>query len=166
MRVVIGLGSNVGDRLDHLRGAVRAIGAIDGARIVAASSVYETEPVGGPPQDRFLNAAALVVFDDRWWTRSLVAELLKIEVLLGRVRAERDGPRTIDLDVLWIDGVTSATADAEVPHPRLHTRAFALAPLLEVAPEARDVAGRSYFEWLADVGLSGISRLSDAALGD
>jgi len=117
-----------------MRAAVRAIARV--ARVERTSRVYATAPVGGPPQPGYLNAAALVA-----WERSpedLLDALLAIEAELGRVRREKDGPRTIDLDVLWIEGVTVDTPRLVVPHPRLHERAFALVPLLEIVPGARD----------------------------
>jgi 2-amino-4-hydroxy-6-hydroxymethyldihydropteridine diphosphokinase len=102
-----------------------------------------TAPVGGPPQPEYFNAAARVAFDGE--PEALLDALLAIEARLGRVRAERNGPRTIDLDVLWIEGVAHQSARLEVPHPRLRERAFALVPLLEVAPGARDPrSGETY----------------------
>jgi 2-amino-4-hydroxy-6-hydroxymethyldihydropteridine diphosphokinase len=132
---VVGLGSNLGDRRALLDRAMREIARI--ARVEATSHVYETAPLG-PPQGRFLNAAALVAFAGT--PEELLGALLAIEQRLGRVRRERWGPRTIDLDVLWIDGVAVASERLTVPHPRLRERAFALAPLLEVRPDARDPA--------------------------
>jgi 2-amino-4-hydroxy-6-hydroxymethyldihydropteridine diphosphokinase len=141
VRIVIGLGANLGDRLGTMRDAVERISRI--ANVLARSAVWETAPVGGPPQPDFLNAAVLVE-----WARDpveLLEELHGIEVELGRVRGVPDGPRTIDLDVLWIEGRIVDEPQLTVPHPRLHLRAFALAPLLEVAPEARDPrTGRRY----------------------
>jgi 2-amino-4-hydroxy-6-hydroxymethyldihydropteridine diphosphokinase len=142
MRVVIGLGSNLGNRLDHLRSAARAIDAI--APIAGASAVYETAPVGGPPQGDFLNAAVLVE-----WSRDLhglLGELLRIERELGRERRERFGPRTIDLDVLWAEGEMVATDRLDVPHPRLHERAFALRPMLDLVPDVIDPRTGARFE--------------------
>jgi 2-amino-4-hydroxy-6-hydroxymethyldihydropteridine diphosphokinase len=133
-RVVIGLGSNVGDRLENLRAAVLRIERV--TPIAARSSVHETVPMGGPPQGEFLNAAVLANWSGD--PHALLDELQRIEAELGRVRDVRWGPRTIDLDVLWIESVRLATPRLEVPHPRLHDRAFALLPLLEVAPDAID----------------------------
>ena len=122
-----------------MRDAVARIDRIEGVRVVARSRVYETAPVGGPPQPSFLNAAVAVEC-----TLSLLAlleELLRIEVSLGRVRGDdevRFGPRTLDLDVLWADGAILDEPHLTVPHPRLAGRAFALLPLLEVAPGASD----------------------------
>jgi 2-amino-4-hydroxy-6-hydroxymethyldihydropteridine diphosphokinase len=141
MLAVIGLGANLGDRLASLRDAAARLAAL--GEIRARSTVYETEPVGGPPQPRYLNAA--VALDTRLAPERLMRELLAIEAAMGRVRAEKNGPRTIDLDVLWIEGVALATDALAVPHPRLTERAFALGPLLEVAPHAADPAtSRAY----------------------
>lgn len=133
LRAVVGFGANLGDRLRTMRAALRALA--DVTRVVATSRVYATAPVG-PPQPDYLNAAALVEW--RSTPVALLDVLLSIEAGLGRVRAERFGPRVIDLDVLWIDGVAYEDARLTVPHPRLHERAFAVAPLLDVVPDARD----------------------------
>jgi len=133
-RAVVGIGANLGDRLATMREAARRI---DGAApIRARSRVYETAPVGGPAQPPFLNAAVLVAFDGS--ALELLDSLLGIEASLGRVRTEHWGPRIIDLDVLWIRGIAVDLPGLVVPHPRLRERAFALRPLLDVAPDARD----------------------------
>jgi 2-amino-4-hydroxy-6-hydroxymethyldihydropteridine diphosphokinase len=135
LRAVIGFGANLGERVETIRAAARELGLV--ARIEKTSRIFETSPVGGPPQPDFLNAAALVTFEGE--PDSLLRALLAIEAKLGRRRtAERYGPRTIDLDILWIDGICVETESLQVPHPRLTERAFALIPLLEVAPLARD----------------------------
>jgi 2-amino-4-hydroxy-6-hydroxymethyldihydropteridine diphosphokinase len=102
--------------------------------VVARSNVWETAPVGGPEQPDFYNAAILLEWNDD--PLALLDALLAIEAKLGRVREVRFGPRTIDLDILWIEGQTIDAPRLTVPHPRLHERAFAIAPLLEVAPKA------------------------------
>jgi 2-amino-4-hydroxy-6-hydroxymethyldihydropteridine diphosphokinase len=134
VRAIVGFGANLGDRLETMRAALRELAAL--GHVEATSHVYATAPVG-PPQPEYLNAAALVT-----WERSaeaLMDALLAIEAKLGRVRSEeRFGPRTIDLDVLWIEGVTAESAKLTVPHPRLTERAFALVPMLELVPDARD----------------------------
>ncbi|WP_394826341.1 2-amino-4-hydroxy-6-hydroxymethyldihydropteridine diphosphokinase [Pendulispora albinea] len=132
-RVVLGLGANLGDRRATLSEAARRI-ASNIAPIEAASWVYETAPVG-PPQPHYLNAAVLLRWPDDD-LRGLLARLLEVELSLGRVRAERWGPRTIDVDILWADEVALASPELTVPHPRLHERAFAVLPLLDVAPDA------------------------------
>jgi len=137
---VIGLGANLGDRLGQLRAAVRAMGKI--GKIERLSRVYETEPVG-PPQPAYLNAAALLVYEGG--PEDLLDALLGIERMLGRERREKWGPRTIDLDVLWIEGMAVETDRLAVPHPQLTLRGFALRPLADVAPAAIDpVSGNAY----------------------
>lgn len=132
MRAVVGLGSNLGDRLGALREARAALERCGALR--ASSSVWETAPVGGPPQGPFLNAA--LALDTPMSAVELLDAALAIELRLGRTRELRWGPRTIDLDLLWIDGLTVESPRLTVPHPRLHERAFAVVPLLEVAPDA------------------------------
>jgi 2-amino-4-hydroxy-6-hydroxymethyldihydropteridine diphosphokinase len=134
MMVVVGLGSNVGDRIENLRVAVKRLGEDARARVVRASRVYETAPVGGPEQGVFLNAAVAVEWEAE--PLALLDLLQGIERDLGRTRDVRWGPRTIDLDVLWIDGMTIEHERLVVPHPRLRERAFAVRPLLDVAPNA------------------------------
>ncbi len=140
LRAVVGFGSNLGDRLATLRTARRLLEVV--ARVEATSRVYQTAPVG-PPQPDYLNAAALVAFEGS--PGRLMEALLDIEARLGRVRAERNGPRRIDLDLLWIDGLRVESPQLVVPHPRLAERAFALAPMLELVPDAIDPAtGTAY----------------------
>jgi 2-amino-4-hydroxy-6-hydroxymethyldihydropteridine diphosphokinase len=139
MRVVLGLGANLGDRLATMRVAVARVDRVEGVRVMERSRVYETEPVGVLDQPAFLNAAILV--DCILSPVALLDQLLGIERELGRTRGVgevRWGPRAIDLDVLWMEGVAHDDPRLIVPHPRLTERAFALVPLLEVAPDAVD----------------------------
>lgn len=140
VRVVIGLGANLGDREAMLDRALACIGAIPGVATIARSRWRETDPVGGPEgQPAYLNGAVLVETDLA--LEQLVARLLDLERALGRTRegVPRFGPRTIDLDVLIADGgAIVSTPTLTVPHPRLRERIFALEPLVEVWPEARD----------------------------
>jgi 2-amino-4-hydroxy-6-hydroxymethyldihydropteridine diphosphokinase len=135
---VLGLGSNLGDRLDTLRQAESAIARISGLAIIARSRVYETPPAGGPPQPDYLNAALLVV--TRLLPTDLMQQLLAIEQSLGRIRPDpiRWGPRTIDIDILWLSTGAVQAPSLIVPHPRLTERAFALQPLLDLCPDACD----------------------------
>jgi 2-amino-4-hydroxy-6-hydroxymethyldihydropteridine diphosphokinase len=154
LRVVIGLGANLGDRLATLREAAARIDRIEGVRVGARSRVYETAPVGGPPQPHFLNAAVLV--ECTLSPAALLEELLRIEVALGRVRGSgevRFGPRTLDLDILWIEGVALDEPRLTVPHPRLVGRAFALLPMLDVAPGATDPRTGEPFIVISDDGV-------------
>lgn len=128
----IGIGSNLGDRETHLRGALELLSAEEGIKIVAVSVLRETEPVGPVEQGPFLNGAVHV--DTELRPQELLERLLDIEERLGRVRRERFGPRTIDLDLLVYGDEVLDEPGLTLPHPRLHERRFALEPLAELAP--------------------------------
>lgn len=128
MRAFIGLGSNLGDRLAQLRTAMSGL-----PDVVAASSVYETEPVGGPEQGPYLNQ--VVELDTDLGPRELLRRAHALEAAAGRERAQRHGPRTLDVDVLLVGDVTVADDDLVVPHPRMWERRFVLVPLAELAPD-------------------------------
>ena len=128
----LGLGSNLGDRLGNLQAAVEGLHQADGIRVVASSRVWETAPVG-PPQPDYLNAVVRVETDLS--PADLLAACRRVEDALGRVRRERWGARTIDVDVLLFDARTVDEPDLVVPHPRLTERAFVVVPLLELDPD-------------------------------
>jgi 2-amino-4-hydroxy-6-hydroxymethyldihydropteridine diphosphokinase len=128
-RIYLGLGSNLGDRLANLARAVEGLDK-SGVHVVRSSRVYETEPVGGPPQPRYLNAVVEVTTDLE--TADLLRTCLEIESELGRTRGERWGPRVIDIDLLTYGDREIDEPDLVVPHPRMHERAFVLVPLLEL----------------------------------
>lgn len=132
-RAYLGLGSNLGDRLAHLQRGVDALAEAEGVRVVAVSRVYETAPVGGPAQDDYLNAVVAIETDRS--AREVLAVARHVEQLEDRVRAERWGPRTLDVDILRFGDVRVDEPDLEIPHPRMAERAFVLAPLHDVAPE-------------------------------
>ncbi|NVB38317.1 2-amino-4-hydroxy-6-hydroxymethyldihydropteridine diphosphokinase [Pseudenhygromyxa sp. WMMC2535] len=149
MRIYIGLGSNLGDRLATLRQAVRAIAALEGVELRACSSPWETSPLG-PGSGPFLNAALeLLSFRD---PPALLDALLSIEVAAGRVRRERWGDRTLDLDMLCAFDQAgeerTLPGPLHLPHPGVVHRDFVLRPLLELAPQLC-VDGRSCADWLA-----------------
>jgi 2-amino-4-hydroxy-6-hydroxymethyldihydropteridine diphosphokinase len=130
-RAFIGLGSNLGDRRAHLRRAVERLqshGDLDGV-----SDVYETEPVGGPEQGPYLNVVVALATVDP--PRRLLERCQELEAEAGRVRTVRWGPRTLDADVLWVEGENLDEDDLVVPHPRMWERRFVLAPLAELAPD-------------------------------
>lgn len=132
--VFLGLGSNLGDREANLARA-RQLLATRGFNETAASALYETEPVGGPPQGPFLNQA--IGGTKVLPARELLAACLEIEQELGRVRRERNGPRTLDLDILLYGDLVCEEPGLVVPHPRMHERRFVLAPLVEIGASAR-----------------------------
>jgi 2-amino-4-hydroxy-6-hydroxymethyldihydropteridine diphosphokinase len=154
-RTIVGIGSNLGDRLENLRASVRWLSRLAGGPVVS-SPVYETEPVG-PPQPHFLNAA--VLFVDKRHPREILKSLLSIERELGRIRVERYGPRIIDLDILWVEGIICDEQELQVPHVALTQRAFALRPLLDLVPDAVDPRTGAVFQ-MPPEGEAGIARTS------
>ncbi|HZD24079.1 MAG TPA: 2-amino-4-hydroxy-6-hydroxymethyldihydropteridine diphosphokinase [Acidimicrobiia bacterium] len=155
-RYAIGLGSNQGDRLEHLTSAVAAIGdLVDEYRV---SSLYETEPVGGPEQDPFLNA--VMVVDTSLGPLELLDRLQTIETDHGRQRKVRWGPRTLDLDLVGSDGATHDDDRLTIPHPRAAQRGFVLVPLVELWPTAPVGPGTTAAEALGSTDTSGIDRLA------
>jgi len=130
----IGLGSNLGQRALTLRRAVKELGSREGIRVTRVSSFIETEPVGGPPQGRFINAAAEL--RTTLAPRQLFDVLKSVEDQFGRERGVRWGPRTLDLDLLLYEEEVMDEPDLQVPHPLMHLRRFVLEPLCEIAPDA------------------------------
>jgi 2-amino-4-hydroxy-6-hydroxymethyldihydropteridine diphosphokinase len=144
--VVLGLGSNLGDRETAIAGALEGLRA-RGFHTSRSSSLYLTEPLGGPPQGFFLNAVAFGETLDS--PGALLAACLAVEQELGRVRGEPNGPRTIDVDILFFGGLVRDHLAPIVPHPRLHERRFVLEPLVEILPDLlHPCFGRSVSELL------------------
>ena len=146
-RAYVGLGSNLGDRMATLDAAVRALDADRLTHVMAVSHVYETEPVGGPPQGMYLNAVAVLETDRD--PRDLLDLLQATEAGLGRRTGERWGPRTLDLDLLLYDGPPIDSPELTVPHPRAKERAFVLVPLVDADPFARFPDGEAAVDALA-----------------
>ena len=158
-KVAISLGSNLGDRLANLRFAIERISR--SFSLTAVSSLYLTAPVGGPAQDDFLNAVALIDSDQP--PLEILGQLQGIEAAAGRVRNERFGPRTLDLDLIAVEGISWASADLELPHPRSHQRRFVVEPLTEVWPEA-SLSGGPAASLLTTVRGQQVVRLADSWL--
>ncbi len=133
-RAVIGLGANLGDPVAQLRAAIEAIGRLPLTRLARASSFYRTAPVGFAAQPDFVNAA--VAIDTGLDPRALLDALKSIEVAAGRERSFKDAPRMLDLDLLLYADRLIDEPELVVPHPRMHERAFVLAPLVEIEPDA------------------------------
>ncbi|MEQ4530635.1 MAG: 2-amino-4-hydroxy-6-hydroxymethyldihydropteridine diphosphokinase [Mixta sp.] len=145
-RVYLALGSNLADPLHQVRNALDALNAIPQTQRVAVSSFYRTPPYGPPDQPDYLNAA--VALDTQLTPEALLDHTQRIELEQGRVRkAERWGPRTLDLDIMLFGEQVLNTARVTVPHYDMLNRAFMLVPLLEIAPQARLPDGR----YLADI---------------
>lgn len=156
-RAFLGLGSNVGDSRQTLRWAVRRVKGLPGTRVVACSALYRTAPVGRPDQDDFLNQ--VIEIETSLSPRALLVAVLEVEREGGRVRRERWGPRTLDIDVVWYDSVTVSEPDLEIPHPRLEERRFVLEPLSELAPDLLLPSGRTIGEALARVAVQRVEKL-------
>lgn len=133
-RTYLSMGSNLGDREQFLSEAVMSLGPA----VRAVSSLWETDPVGGPDQDRFLNI--VVELDTGLSPRDLLAVCHRLESGAGRVRHENWGPRTLDVDIVWMDGIEVDEEDLQIPHPRMNERRFVLQPLAELAPDLVDPA--------------------------
>ena len=143
----IGIGSNVGDRRGFCRRAVAELGAADGVVVDRTSSLYETTPIGGPPQRSFVNVVVRIATELS--PHDLLAACKSIEERLGREPSDiRWGPRVVDLDILTFGADKLSEPDLEIPHPRMTARRFVLVPLLEIDPDATDAWGKRYADWL------------------
>ena len=131
---VLALGSNLGHRRDILQGGADAIAELPEVRVTAVSPVYETVPVGGPPQPDYLNAVLLI--DTSLPALALLGRLHQVEAAFDRVRVVRWGPRTLDLDIITVAGERSDDPELTLPHPRAHERVFVLAPWHDADPDA------------------------------
>ena len=152
-KAYLALGSNLGDRLGQLSRAVGLLDAADGVDVIRSSRIYETDPVG-PPQPAYLNA--VIEVETSRSPRELLEACRAVEDAIGRVRTERWGPRTIDVDVLTFDERTVDEPDLQIPHPRMHERGFVLVPLGELDDDPMLPGGRT---------LSSLRILPDAGLG-
>ncbi|NCC86770.1 MAG: 2-amino-4-hydroxy-6-hydroxymethyldihydropteridine diphosphokinase [Clostridia bacterium] len=132
---VLGLGSNVGDRMSNLKKAITAISRIPETKLVRASNIYETKPVGYLDQDDFLNLNIMI--ETNLSPSAVLGACFGIESCLGRVRNIKNGPRKIDIDLLIYESVRMETFELTLPHPRILERAFVLKPLLDLYPSGR-----------------------------
>jgi 2-amino-4-hydroxy-6-hydroxymethyldihydropteridine diphosphokinase len=157
MRCAIALGSNLGDSQHILEDALKKLAQTPGITLEACSSWYQTEPVG-PPQPDYLNGCALL--EVQLTPQELLETLLGSEAQFGRVRQERNGPRTLDLDLLLFDNLILDTPTLKLPHPRMYERAFVLVPLAEIAPDwVEPVSGKAIAQLVERVDCSGVRRL-------
>jgi 2-amino-4-hydroxy-6-hydroxymethyldihydropteridine diphosphokinase len=153
----IALGSNLGDSLSIVKDALKILAQTSGITLQAHSSWYQTAPVG-PPQPDYLNGCALV--DVQLTPQELLETLLRIEAQFGRVREERNGPRTLDLDLLLFDDLILDIPNLQLPHPRMRERAFVLVPLAEIAPNwVEPVSGKAIAQLVQTLDCSGVRRL-------
>ena len=161
-RVVFALGSNLGDRLGHLRTAVREAAQVPEFHDTSCSPVYETEAVGGPVQDPYLNA--VLVAEANLSPIVLLALAHEWEQLAGRVRHERWGPRTLDVDLIAVDDIRLHSPRLTLPHSLAHERAFVLAPWHDVEPDAVLPGHGRVVELLANLHHAGVARRDDLDL--
>ncbi len=130
MKAVLGIGTNIGDRLKNINDAYESLSLVPGIKILRKSSVYETEPWGYKEQQNFYNS--VVEVETSLSPCALLGVCLGVEAAMGRIREFKNGPRIIDIDVLVCEGVTSDTEELKIPHPRIGERAFVLVPLKEL----------------------------------
>lgn len=147
--VFVALGSNLGDRAEHLRFALQAMDALPQTRMVGYSRFRRTEPVGGPAQRDFVNAVARC--ETCLSPNGLLQDLLRIEARRGRRRLVEDGPRTLDLDLLLYGDHVSEEESLKLPHPRMAQRRFVMEPLAELAPRLTLADGRTTRQCLASL---------------
>ena len=152
-RATLGLGGNIGDPVQAMAEALRALDGRADSRVLAVSRLYRTPPWGKTDQDWFFNACALV--ETALAPEALLDACLTIERAMKRERKERWGPRTIDIDVLTFEGAEQSGGRLELPHPRMTARGFVLMPLADVAPML-EVGGRAVADWLRDADITGI----------
>ena len=153
----VALGATLGDPAATIRAAFGALANLPESRVVHCSSLYRTAPVGNTEQPEFINAVAAL--ETTLAPESLLDALFDIEARFGRIRAEKNGPRTLDLDLLLYNNQQLNLPRLTLPHPRLHLRAFVLYPLAELAPDLQLPGRGSIAAWLPAVANQGISRL-------
>lgn len=153
---VIALGSNLGNKIENLNAAVRAIARLSEVKIIKVSSVYETEPIGCEDCENYYNAAILV--ETNASPALLLGECLGIESAMGRHRKKRNEPRIIDLDLILYENFRSESYELTLPHPRILERAFVMAPLLELYPSGR-APGLFFGPHLRDIGMDGVRKI-------
>jgi 2-amino-4-hydroxy-6-hydroxymethyldihydropteridine diphosphokinase len=161
-RAVLSVGANLGDRLGTLQGCVQAIAGLPDTDVLAVSPVYQTAPVGGPPQPDYLNA--VLVIQTGLPPRDLLAATGRIEAGAGRVRAERFGPRTLDVDIISYEGQVSDDPVLTLPHPRAHQRAFVLTPWHDLDPGAEIPGHGPIASLLAGLDQAGVRPVPGAVL--
>ena len=130
--IFIGLGSNLDNPKQKIKDAIHLINEIDDVNIIATSSLYETPPIGFFEQPNFINAVVQIYSPINH--NNLLIKLFDIERIFGRIRKEKNGPRTLDLDILLFDNLILESELLTIPHPRMHERLFVLIPLLEISP--------------------------------
>lgn len=153
--VILGLGSNLGDKRKNLNTAVHALSLLPSTQVKNVSAIYKTKPVGFDDQDDFLNAA--VCIETELSPHAILGACLGIEASMGRVRLHKNGPRTIDIDVLIYESYFSDSFELTLPHPRIKERAFVMVPLLDLYPSGR-APGLYFLPYLRETGTQGVEK--------
>lgn len=148
MQYVISVGTNLGDKKKNIDNAIDAINNIPYTDVVKMSNIYKTEPVGYARQDDFYNAILLV--ESQFDPHEMLGICLGVEAGLGRIRALKNGPRILDLDIIFVEGEEIKTPNLIVPHPRYHERRFVLEPMLDVFPSG-EAFGREFKHFIDDI---------------
>lgn len=148
MKYVLSLGTNLGDRKRNIEKAIEAINSIPYTDVIKCSSIYETEPVGYARQDNFYNIVAYV--ESQFDAHEMLGICLGIEAGFGRVRGIKNGPRTLDIDLILGDCGDIDTYNLQLPHPRYHQRRFVLEPMLQIFPEG-EIFGVKFDEFIPDI---------------
>jgi len=162
-QAVLSIGSNLGERMDRLQGAVAALEDTPEVTMVAVSSVYETDPVDAPEgSGKFLNAVVLI--DTTLTVHTLLDRALAIEDAFGRERSERGAPRTLDVDVIVVGDRVADDDQLTLPHPRAHERAFVLLPWLEIDPEGEIPNHGFIADLIGGVDTSGVAKRDDLSI--
>lgn len=152
-RAVIGMGSNLGDRFGNIKKGLQAISLLPATRLLKASKIYETDPVGYSEQPVFYNAVLLI--ETELSPNALLGACLGIEAAVGRIRTIVDGPRTLDLDLLLFESIKTESFELTLPHPKMMKRAFVLVPLNDIFPSGRAL-GIYFSPALKETDISGV----------
>ena len=153
----VALGANLADPVAQIQAALEALSSLPDSQLVRASSLYRTSPVGIHRQPDFINAVAAI--ETSLSPQALLAALFAVEAQFGRRRDYHHAPRTLDLDLLLYDDQTIDSPQLQLPHPRMHLRAFVLAPLLEISPDCRIPGRRRAAAWLPAASMQVIEKL-------
>lgn len=152
-RAVIGMGSNLGDKFGNIKQGLKAISLLPATKLIKASKIYETDPVGYSEQPMFYNAVLLI--ETELSPNALLGACLGIEAGVGRLRTIVNGPRTLDLDLLLYESIKTESFELTLPHPKMMKRAFVLVPLCDIFPSGRAM-GHYFLQALREMDTSGV----------